>query len=48
MIDRKAIATALAKACAYKQCGNDEMASEWARQLVHLLHCHDILKDHRS
>lgn len=45
VLDRKAIATALAKAQAYKQCGKDEEAARWARQLVQLLHCHDILKD---
>ena len=43
-IDRKAIATAIAKAAAYKQCGQDEKANDWARKLVQLLECHDILK----
>lgn len=44
MIDRKATATALAKAIAYKQAGNDEAAAVWAATLVRLLECADILK----
>lgn len=44
MIDRKAIATATAKAIAFKQCGKDQEAAQWARQLVQLLECADILK----
>ncbi|WP_158010665.1 hypothetical protein [Tardibacter chloracetimidivorans] len=44
-LDRKAIATALAKAQAFKQCGKDQEASQWAKELVRLLECHDILKD---
>lgn len=43
VIDRSAAATAMAKAIAYKQCGNDRAASEWARNLVELLECADIL-----
>ena len=42
-IDRSAVARALAKAIAYKCCGKDEDAREWARELVRLLHCADIL-----
>ena len=42
-LDRSAIAQAVAKAIAYKQCGKDEHASEWATKLVKLLECHDIL-----
>lgn len=42
-LDRKAIAQALAKAQAYKQCGKDEEANQWARRLVELLECQDIL-----
>jgi hypothetical protein len=42
-IDRSATATALAKAIAFKQVGNDAAANEWARQLVELLECADIL-----
>lgn len=48
-IDRSAVAKALAKAIAYKQCGKDVEASEWARQLVEALECADILApDQRS
>lgn len=42
-IDRSEISRALAKAIAYKQCGKDKEASEWARRLVELLGCYDIL-----
>lgn len=44
MIDRQAINRALAKAIAYKACGNDGDAVEWARELVRLLECSAILK----
>jgi hypothetical protein len=43
-IDRSAVAQALAKAIAYKQCGKDSDAAQWARKLVTLLECADILK----
>jgi hypothetical protein len=43
-IDRTATAQALAKAIAYKNCGKDAEAEQWARQLVALLECADILK----
>ncbi|WP_157013621.1 hypothetical protein [Sphingomonas parapaucimobilis] len=43
-IDRSAVATALAKAIAYKQCGKDQMAADYARELVRLLECAEILK----
>lgn len=42
-IDRSAVNRALAKAIAYKQCGKDADAAEWARQLVLLLECAEIL-----
>ena len=42
-IDRSAVATALAKAIAYKNCGNDTAANDWASRLVGLLECHSIL-----
>lgn len=42
-IDRAAAAQAMAKAIAYKQCGKDEDAHQWARRLVELLECADIL-----
>jgi hypothetical protein len=43
-IDRSATAQALAKAIAYKQCGKDADAERWARRLVELLECANILK----
>jgi hypothetical protein len=43
-IDRSAVAQALAKAIAYKACGQDDKAADWARQLVELLECAEILK----
>ena len=42
-IDRAAAAKAMAKAIAYKQCGKDDEAAQWARELVRLLECADIL-----
>jgi len=43
-IDRSATSRALAKAIAFKQCGKDEEAAAWARKLVELLECAEILK----
>jgi hypothetical protein len=43
-LDRSAIAQALAKAIAYKQCGKEDQAQEWAIRLIELLQLHDILK----
>lgn len=43
MIDRSKIAQALAKAIAFKQCGKQLEAEAWARRLVELLECADIL-----
>jgi hypothetical protein len=43
-IDRSAVATALAKAVAYKACGKSREAEQWARKLITLLECADILK----
>ena len=43
-IDRSEVARALAKAIAYKQCGKDNDADQWARRLVELLECGGILK----
>jgi hypothetical protein len=43
MLDRSEISRALAKAIAYKQCGKDADAREWARKLVELLECAEIL-----
>ena len=44
-IDRQEVSRAMAKAIAYKQCGKDQQASEWARELVRLLQCADILRE---
>jgi hypothetical protein len=44
MIDRSKTAQALAKAIAYKQCGKDIEAAQWARELVKLLELSEILK----
>lgn len=45
-MDRTAINRALAKAMAYKQCGNREReADAWAAELVRLLECEGILRD---
>jgi len=44
MIDRSEVSRALAKAIAYKQCGKDRTAEEWAIRLVRLLECSNILK----
>ena len=43
-IDRSAVAQALAKAIAYKACGQDAKALEWARKLIQLLECAEILR----
>ena len=43
MIDRSAVAQALAKSIAFKNCGKDRDAEQWARLLVELLECADIL-----
>ena len=43
-IDRSKTAHALAKAIAYKACGKDKEAADWARELVRLLECAEILK----
>jgi hypothetical protein len=45
MIDRSQVNRALAKALAYKGCGKDREASDWAGQLVRLLECADILNE---
>jgi hypothetical protein len=43
VIDRSEAARAMAKAIAYKACGKDAEAAEWARKLVVALQCADIL-----
>jgi len=44
VIDRSQVARELAKAIAFKQCGKDAEAAEWARRLVESLECAEILK----
>lgn len=44
MIDRSEVNRALAEAIAYKQCGKDSEAAAWARKLVELLECAEILR----
>lgn len=43
MIDRSEVNRALAKAIAFKQCGKDAEAAQWARKLVEQLECAAIL-----
>jgi hypothetical protein len=43
-IDRSEVSRALAKAIAYKNCGKDKLAEDWAYRLVTLLECANILK----
>lgn len=43
MINRIEVSQALAKAIAYKNCGKDKEAQDWARKLVELLECAQIL-----
>ena len=44
MIDRSAIAKSLAKAIAYKLCGKDQEAAQWARLLIEQLQLAHILR----
>ena len=44
-IDRSEVSRALAKAIAYKNCGKDGYAEQWARELVKLLQCANILRE---
>lgn len=46
MIDRSEVNRALAKALAYKACGKDHKAEQWAARLVKLLEANRILNDH--
>ena len=48
MIDRSEASRAMAKAIAYKQCGKDTDAAQWARELVRILQCADILGDENA
>ena len=42
-IDRSEVSRAMAKAIAYKDCGQQAKAESWARELVRLLECANIL-----
>lgn len=42
-MDRQEINRALAKAIAFKNCGKDKEAAAWARKLVEMLECAEIL-----
>lgn len=42
-LDRSHIAKCLAKAIAYKCCGKDAEAAEWARELIRALRLAEIL-----
>jgi hypothetical protein len=42
-MDRQEINRSLAKAIAFKNCGKDKEAAEWARKLVELWECAEIL-----
>jgi hypothetical protein len=44
MIDRSEVSRALAKAIAFKQCGQDRAAAGWACKLIELLECAEILR----
>ena len=43
MIDRSKVSQALAKAIAYKNCGKDDQAEDWARELIRQLEMAHIL-----
>jgi hypothetical protein len=43
-MDRSAINRALSKAIAYKNCGKQIEAEQWAREVIRLLECADILR----
>lgn len=43
-LDRQNLSRALAKAIAYKECGQDAKASAYAVQLIRELACRDILR----
>lgn len=44
-IDRSAVARALAKAISFAAVGNQRAAEDWARELVRLLQCANILRE---
>ncbi len=43
-IDRSEVSRALAKAISYKMVGKDKEANEWAKKLIILLECAEILR----
>lgn len=43
-INRSEVSRALAKAIAYKNCNKQAEAEQWAKQLIVLLQCAEILK----
>jgi hypothetical protein len=43
-IDRSEVSRALAKAIAYKQCGKDQEAAEWAVKLIRQLQVAEIVR----
>lgn len=43
-LDRSNVSRMMAKAIAYKECGKDAEAADWARQLVVALECAEILR----
>ena len=43
-IDRSEVSRALAKAIAYKQCGKEAEAAQWARELLRQLELAHLLK----
>lgn len=45
MIDRCEVSRALAKAIAYKQCGEEGKARDWAVYLVQILEIADIVTE---
>lgn len=44
VINRTEASRAMAKAIAYKQCGKDSEAAQWARELIRILECAEILQ----
>ncbi len=44
-IDRSEVSRSLAKAIAFKQCGKQAEAAQWARKLVEQLELAEILRD---
>lgn len=43
-LDRSEINRALSKAIAYKQCGQEEKAREWGKELIKQLELAEILR----